>query len=101
MKKIINGKLYNTDTATLIGEHWNGYSLSDFNYEREALFQKKTKEFFLFGEGGPMTDYCDYSGNYRTYGERIIPYDVEDAKSWCARYLDVDKYCEIFGEPEE
>ncbi len=48
MKKIINGKRYDTETAKLIGS--DGYSNpSDFNYWSEDLYQKKTGEFFLYG----------------------------------------------------
>lgn len=45
-KKIINGKLYNTETATLVGRWWNKYSIHDFKYCEESLYRKKTGEFF-------------------------------------------------------
>ena len=32
MKKIINGRLYDTETAKLIGSWSNGFSSSDFHY---------------------------------------------------------------------
>lgn len=32
MKKIIDGKKYDTETAKLVGEWTNGYSYNDFHY---------------------------------------------------------------------
>lgn len=57
MKKIINGKMYNTETATELGDFWNGLSTSDFRNLSETLYRKKNGEFFLYGQGGAMTEY--------------------------------------------
>lgn len=46
MKKIINGKMYNTETAEFIDSYESGYP-KDFAYVYEALYRKKTGEFFL------------------------------------------------------
>ena len=52
MKKIINGKKYDTNTATKVADYWNGYGASDFNYVSEELYLKNTGEYFLlFGSG--------------------------------------------------
>ena len=59
MKKIIEGKMYNTETATYIGRYrTDTMSRRDFRYLEEELYQKRTKEFFLCGEGGAMTKYA-------------------------------------------
>lgn len=42
MKKIINGKMYNTETATEIEHYNNGMPYSDFTYFEESLYKKKT-----------------------------------------------------------
>ena len=47
MKKIINGRLYNTDTAKLIGSWSNGLSSSDFHYCTEDIYQKQNGEYFF------------------------------------------------------
>lgn len=101
MKKILDGKLYDTQKAKMIGEHCNGYWKSDFRYKNEELYKKENGEFFLYGEGGPLSSYAISYGNDFCYGETIIPFELSDAKKWCEKYLDVDKYIEIFGEPEE
>lgn len=101
MKKIINGKMYNTETAEHIGRYWDG-SCGDFRHYVEDLYRKKTGEFFLYGCGGPMTKYatsCD--DGCLTGGDGFTPLTEHEARSWCEEYLDVDKYIEVFGEPEE
>jgi len=101
MKKIINGKLYNTETATELGSYWNGYPHGDFSFVMETLYIKKTGEYFLHGEGGPLTEYCNYVGNNRCFGSDICPYTKAEAKEWAAKVLSVEEYEKIFGEVEE
>ena len=101
MKKIINGKRYDTDTATLIGSARYGYP-SDFEYWAEDLYRKKTGEFFLYGEGGPMSRYSRSTGqNEWSGGEEIRPLSLKEAQKWAEKYLDADKYEKVFGRIEE
>jgi hypothetical protein len=101
MKKIINGKRYDTSTATLIGSVNYSYP-NDFQYWKEDLYRKKTGEFFLYGEGGPMTQYAHRTGqNQWSGGERIRPLTLTEAQEWAERYLDVEKYEQTFGVIEE
>ena len=101
MKKIIDGRMYNTETATELGNFWNGLSARNFRYLSETLYRKKNGEFFLYGEGGAMTKYSQLFGNMSCGGEEIIPLTDEQAKHWAEKKLDADEYIEIFGEPEE
>ena len=103
MKKIIKSKLYDTETAKLVGEWGNGISQSDFRYCEENLYLKKTGEFFLHGKGGAMSKYCEISadGNERSWGEKIVPLTVDEAKEWAEEKLDADECQEIFGEISE
>lgn len=102
MKKIINGKLYDTETARSLCWYDNGLSNTDFCYYEEQLFQKKTGEFFLSGSGGPMSKYREaISMREWTGGDSIIPLTIDEAKKWLEQYGDVDTYAEIFGLPEE
>jgi hypothetical protein len=101
MKKIINGKKYDTETATLIGDWWNRLGSNDFGYCVERLYKKKTGEFFLNGEGGANTKYATKYGNMYGSGETIEPLTVDEAKAWAERHLDADTYESVFGECEE
>ena len=38
MKKIINYKMYNTETATMVASYTNGYGCGDFHYISELLY---------------------------------------------------------------
>ena len=102
MKKIINGKMYNTETAKEVGSWDNGRYHSDFHYVGETLYKKKTGEFFIFGEGGAASGYAERcGGNSTCFGEDIIPLSLQAAKEWVERKLDADTYEELFGEVEE
>ena len=101
MKKIINGKKYDTHTAKAIHVHGNGYFYSDFQHYSETLYKKKTGEYFLYGEGGPMSKYAEYYGNTTTGGDKIIPLSEERARKWCETHMDVDAYEREFGEVDE
>lgn len=102
MKKIIGGRKYNTETATEIAVYENDFGRSDFKYMIETLYKKKTGEFFLYGEGGPMSKYAaEAYGGGRTSGEAIVPLTEAETKKWAEEHMDVDAYEELFGEVEE
>lgn len=101
MKKVINKKMYNTETATEVASYDNGYGCDDFYHVGEELYLKKTGEFFLYGHGGAMTDYGKPCGNGRSGGSSIIPMTENQAKEWVLNHCDVDTYVTLFGEVEE
>ena len=103
MKKVINGKRYNTESAQYCGSREYGYQ-GDLDYVYEALYQKRTGEFFLYGEGGARSKYAEETSiNSWSGGESIIPLSDDEAKEWAEKYLDGDDYEKIFTieEPEE
>ena len=101
MKKIINGRLYNTETAKFLGED-NYSNARDFAHWSEELYQKRTGEFFLYGQGGPMSRYAQTTGqNEWSGGEQIQPLTVENARQWAEQHLSADEYESIFGEITE
>jgi hypothetical protein len=101
MKKIINGRRYDTETAQLVGS--TRYSnRTDFYFWEEELYRKKTGEFFLYGEGGPMSKYSRRTGpNQWSGGKEIRPLSLKEAQEWAEKYLDADEYEEVFGRVEE
>lgn len=101
MKKIINGKRYDTKTARLVGLTTYGIP-GDLYYWCEDLYLKKTGEFFIHGQGGPMSKYSQAIGeNQWTGGHEIIPLSLSEAQEWVEKYLSGDEYEKIFGEVEE
>ena len=101
MKKIINGKVYDTATAKAVGSWSNGGTWRDFHHREETLYRKKTGEYFLHGEGGPATNYAERIDNTWTSGERIMPMSFTDARAWAEEHLDGDEFEEIFGAVAE
>ena len=65
MKKIINGKRYNTETATKIAQYHNGLGASDFNYLYEQLYRTPKGAWFIVADGGPNIKYSRIDGNGR------------------------------------
>lgn len=99
MKQIIKNKLYNTETAQYLGCDAGG---DGFGRWCEELYLKRTGEFFLYGEGGPRTQYAVSNGdNSWSGGDRIIPLSAAAAREWAEKHLDADGYAGIFGMPEE
>jgi len=88
MKKVINHKVYDTETAKKRGEHEPNPYRNDFSWYCETLYQKKTGEFFLHGDGNAASPY-------------IKPLTYEEAQKWAEKHLDGDEYIRIFGDPEE
>ena len=72
MKRIIRGKVYDTDTAKQIGK-------SDPKTLDGSLFLKKTGEFFIFR------------------GDQITPLTIDAAKDWAAKHLDTNTFSGLFG----
>ncbi len=99
MKKIINGKVYDTATAQCVGEWSNPYTRRDFNWVEETLYRKRTGEFFIFGEGGPRSQYAKEVGTRQwSSGERIMPLTWDEAREWAEEKLSADEYEQAFGE---
>lgn len=102
MKKIINGKRYDTETAEYIGSTSWGDGPSDFNHWSEELYRKRTGEFFLYGEGGANSKYREeISMNSWSGGEKIIPLTDDEAREWAEEYLDAEEYEKLFTVTEE
>lgn len=101
VKKIINGKKYDTDTAERVGYWDNGLGYNDFDWCERELYRKKTGEFFEFGQGGARSAFCESAGqNCWGSGKAITPLTLDEAKEWVERYNN-DKYEAIFGQIEE
>jgi len=102
MKKIINGRRYDTETARELASASSAVGRNDFGFWEETLFRKSTGEYFLYGQGGPASKYAESCGqNQWSGGSRIIPVSLEAAQKWAEEHLDGDDYEEIFGAIEE
>ena len=101
MKKIINGKIYNTDTATRIGGDVHS-NRSDFRYEDTDLYRTPKGAFFLQGEGGPYSRWSRPCGsNGQMGGHGIQALTLIEALDWCeSSGIDVDVIAQYFSVEE-
>lgn len=103
MKKVINGRKYDTDTAREIAYWNNGRSDRDFSLIEKTLYRKKTGEFFLYIYGGPETEYGseEPSGQSWTGGSRIEPISYDTGIKFAEENMSADKFEKEFGEVSE
>ena len=88
MRKVINRKMYDTDTAKEFAEsteYDNGNP-----YLWQTLYQKITGEFFILKEW--HSDHIHYA---------IKPISEEAAKDFAEKNLDGDDYEKVFGKVDE
>ncbi len=86
MRKVIEGKLYDTDRSDEVFHFSNGLPSTDFSYVRETLYRTKGGAFFLVGQGGAATQYREiYSGTV-TEGMRVIAMSPDDALQWLSEH---------------
>jgi len=102
MKRIINGKIYNTETATRIGNFASDCGPGDFRYEDTDLYRTKKGAFFLAGSGGPASKYAHtVSQNEWTGGSDLIALTPAEAQEWAENAgIDADEIAKYFTVTE-
>jgi len=99
MKKVINKKMYNTETAECLATFDNGLNKSDFNWIAESLFKTKNGAYFLHGEGGPLTEYSEECGsNSWTGSDEITPLTRDEAVEWAERRNQIGLFADEFAD---
>ena len=88
MKKIINNKLYDTDTAKAVSSRIDLGSVEGVFYGK-TLYRKRTGEYFVYREG------------YRDMTDDIEPLSYDEARCWAEEHLDAGEYEAEFGLPDE
>lgn len=99
MKRIINGRVYDTATAKKLAVHEVG-SPEHASWYKETLYQKRTNELFLHGVGNPASPYgvSHPNSSVGTPAENIKPLTWSDADDWGEANLEPKIYEKIFGE---
>jgi predicted HicB family RNase H-like nuclease len=83
-KRIINGRTYNTETATLLGRH----EYDELPFE-DALFKTRHGAYFF------------YRLSQADATEEIKPFTPEAAQQWMEKYCSADRLEAEFGEMPE
>lgn len=92
-KRIIDGKTYNTETATQIAGYWDEEN-PPFSYGN-FLFQSRFGAFFRFEESEGISPEDDY--------QRITPLTPDEARAWLEKFQSYDPEMieRLFGEMPE
>ena len=102
MRKVIEGKLYNTETAEMVAT--DSYShYGDLGYWSEEIYRTKRGNWFLAGEGGAMSKYAQAIGqNEVGGGSAIIPLTEGEALAWLEDHTsDADTFEKYFSDALE
>ena len=87
MKRVINGKFYNTETAELVADAESSAPYNDMRYWYERLYKTRRGAWFVAGEGGAMSYWSESCGsNLRGPGSGIILKSEGEALEWCEQH---------------
>lgn len=101
MKKVIRGRLYDTEKAVLVGEFYDeAMPEEDLSFYREELYRKRTGEYFLYGTGNAGSKYSVWRGSTASGTEKIVPMTYQQAQEWAEENLSPEEYEKEFGFPE-
>lgn len=97
VKKIIDGKRYDTATAMLVATYSNGLDYSDFKHCEEELYRTPRGNWFICGSGGPLSAYSEpCGGGYCGSKDKIRPLTPVEAMAWLERHGETDALEENF-----
>ncbi len=98
MKAIVEGKRYDTDTATEVASFESPHYAGDFHRVEETLYKTKNGRYFLHGWGGALSKYAISVGGGGTGGsERLDPMSDEEAQEWLVSTGNIAALEEHFG----
>jgi hypothetical protein len=95
MKKVIDGKLYNTETAHEIAS--DSQHPSDFRYRAETLYQTRKGAWFLYGQS--VIQFSQVLGGQSF--DAIIPLTAGKALDWLEQHASADIALAHFGTQVE
>lgn len=99
MRQIFDGKVYDTKKAEKIATWDNGLLPSDFRSCEETCYKTTNGRWFLYGEGGPMTEYREECGNRSwSAGNKLVPLSNDEAFEWLSAHASVDVVRQHFPE---
>ncbi len=98
MRRSVDGKVYDTATATEICDISRGHS-GDFNQVSAELYVTKKGAYFIAGWGGAMTRFATPTsdGNGREGDDGLIPLSEKEALGYCEEFAPdkVEEYFEV------
>lgn len=101
MRKVIEGKVYDTDAADCIASFDDERSDRDYKQFEESLYRTNKGEWFLVGSGGPMSKYSRPVGKMTSGGEGLEPITPNQARQWLEEKGFIDELEEHFKDELE
>lgn len=80
MRKVINGRAYDTETAEMIADIGNDLPRDDAFWDRTQLYRTKKGAFFIQGEGGGNTRWGVRIPAGYIDGAGLLAIDEEEAR---------------------
>jgi hypothetical protein len=98
MKRIVNGKRYDTDAATLVATD-KGSDRGSFDYYEEELYRTRSGAWFVHGYGHARSRWATSAGQYSwAPGEGIEPMTPDDARTWLEGHGKTDALEQHFAD---
>ena len=101
MKKVIGNKLYDTEKAEVL-HSWSYSYPDDFKFRLKVLYRTAKGNYFIYHDGGPMTDMAISVDNNTTSGSRKIEeIDEDEAFEFLKEHDGDELLIELFPEKLE
>jgi hypothetical protein len=101
MRKIIDGKIYDTNTAQKLCDIGNDEGQSQFTYDWTYLYRSPKGAFFIAGEGGPRSRWGERTSHGIGGGEGLKLVTEAEARELFELHGDPDLYEQVFGALEQ
>ena len=80
MRQIVDRKIYDTEKAVLVAQYQIS-TIGDMNWVYEELYRTPNGRFFLYGNGGRMTEYAEKNGTVT----KLVTLTEADVIAWAER----------------
>lgn len=104
MRKIIDGRTYDTATADKlceISDVGQTFPSSDYRWERTSLYRSPKGRFFIAGSSGPLARWAIPVRGGKGEGSGLKLIDESEARTLIEQHADHATYVTAFGEPDE
>jgi len=98
MRRSIDGKVYDEDTAEIICDISEG-RIGEWDQVSAGLYVTKKGAYFIAGYGGATTRFKKQTSDKNGWvgSDSIIPIGVEEARTYCEKFApdEVEEYFEV------
>jgi hypothetical protein len=96
LKQIIDGKVYNTETAQKVCDVVCYHSPGDFEYHDTCVYRTKKGAWFVAGYGNARSQWAHPVPNGSTSGSGIRVLEEFAARKICGQNMSVEEYGKFF-----